>query len=58
MNEIDEIVKCFIPEGELEQVREHFLVKNGKLVVRYPRIISSLLVLEPIKTLTQGGIIP
>ncbi len=42
--------------GGHEQIKGHFTLKGGKLVVRHPRIISSLLMSE-LNALTQGGII-
>ncbi len=54
---IDEIIGSDIPQGELNEMKQHFQIKDGKIVLKYPRIISSLLVSELLKTLTQGGMI-
>ena len=54
---IDEIIESDIPQGELNEIKQHFQIKDGKIVLKYPRITSSLLVSELLKTLTQGGMI-
>ena len=44
-------------EKELERISHYFELKEGKIVLKNQRKISSLLMLELFKALTQGGII-
>jgi len=54
--DIYQLLKEIMREKSLEEISQYFEIKEGRIVVKNQRKISSLLMLELLRTLTQGGI--